>query len=415
MNTKSQATKLQSFLSQYTNMWNCEIMNEYPKSLEFYPSEWIDLLLPLTESQLYDIDCKKIPEAIAGSSLARFINTLIELSALESVPQRLEYNLEDWAYNGVKKKKRHEIQKITSALRELQKSTPFESVVDIGGGVGHLARILAHYHSIACVSLDRDSEFQNIGKHRASKYRKIDGSREVRFVNLDFTQTHSPELLKSIFTENSLTLGLHTCGALANSVMKLSQDFQTVGLLSFGCCYHRLDPKKDYPLSAFYKEHTPLELNLYALSLATRSHSAMTYSDYQTKERVKYYRYALHLFLRKHFKSDYFTEVGECPIKMYWGEFADYIKIKLSELNLTHQFTEEDFNQFYRDEKTQKELRVMWICNLIRWQLGRALEVYLLLDRSLSLSEQGMEVKIEQYFSEELSPRNIGILAIRKN
>jgi hypothetical protein len=57
----------------------------------------------------------------------------------------------------------------------------------------------------------------------------------------------------------------------------------------------------------------------------------------------------------------------------------------------------------------------MWLCNIIRWQLGRALEVYLLLDRCLYLEEQGFRVQIEQYFQETLSPRNIGILAISKN
>jgi hypothetical protein len=55
----------------------------------------------------------------------------------------------------------------------------------------------------------------------------------------------------------------------------------------------------------------------------------------------------------------------------------------------------------------------MFLCNIIRWQLGRLLEIYLLLDRCLFLEENGYKVKVEQYFEEALSPRNIGILALK--
>ena len=56
----------------------------------------------------------------------------------------------------------------------------------------------------------------------------------------------------------------------------------------------------------------------------------------------------------------------------------------------------------------------MFLCNIIRWQLGRALEVYLLLDRCLYLEEKGYQVSCLQFFDEEISPRNIGIGAINQ-
>jgi hypothetical protein len=56
----------------------------------------------------------------------------------------------------------------------------------------------------------------------------------------------------------------------------------------------------------------------------------------------------------------------------------------------------------------------MVLCNLIRWQLGRALEIYILLDRALFLEEHQYQVSVKTYFKESLSPRNIGILAIKK-
>jgi hypothetical protein len=37
---------------------------------------------------------------------------------------------------------------------------------------------------------------------------------------------------------------------------------------------------------------------------------------------------------------------------------------------------------------------------------------HILLDRAIYLEEQGYEVRVEEFFDEELSPRNIGITAL---
>ncbi len=415
MELKSQALALRDFINRYTLMWNDEIMNEYPESIAHYPPEWIALLDSLSADELHAIDCKIIVPAIENTSFAHFMQEAIDLSALPIIPESPEIPLEDWAFNGVKKKKRHEIQKIVPRLKAVQDQAHFKYVVDIGGGVGHLSRVLSHYHAIPSISLDRDPNFQKIGAHRLQKYRRIDGSQDVTFVNLTFGEPGQKKLLNDVFKPESFSLGLHTCGPLANILIQNSIDHHTKGLLSFGCCYHRLNPETDFPLSDFYKKENFTKLNLFALSLATRSHAQMERDVYETKERVKYYRYALHLFLMKHFNNKYFTDVGEVHIRTYWNPFADYIRSRLVELKLEHSFTDEDFEKFYHDPALQKELRTMWICNLIRWQLGRVLEVYLLIDRCLYLQEQGYDVEIEQYFTESLSPRNIGILALKKD
>lgn len=415
MDIKSQAQLIFHFLDRYKIMWDDEIMNTYPESINHYPKEWIQLLDSLSSDELYAIDCKNIPAKIKGSSLEQFIEEVKKISHLPFALKDNEIPLEQWAFNGVKEKKRHEIQSIIPKLIKVKNEKHFDCVVDIGGGVGHLSRILAHYHATPSISIDRDSCFQKIGKERLNKYRKLPNSCEVQFINMTFGEQKSEEQLKDFFRPKSFALGLHTCGPLANVLIQKTIDFKTSGLLNFGCCYYRLNPDTDFPLSNYYKENHFLKLNLYALSLATRSHAEMTRENHDTKKQVKYYRYALHLFLMKHFNHTFFNDVGECNVKMYWEPFSHYIRNKLSELKLNHQFSDSDFNQFYNDFKTQEELKIMWLCNIVRWQLGRALEVYLLLDRHLYLEEKGFEVKIEQYFKEALSPRNIGILAVLKN
>ena len=413
MNFKSQAQKLQDILALYAPMWREEIMNEYPSTIADYPREWIDLLDTLTQEELFDVDCKRVPAKIEGTSFHHFMQTLMELTNIDFIPDTPEYPLEDWAFHGVKKKKRHEIQKIVPVLKRVRDEKKFQYVVDIGGGVGHLSRVLSHYHQIPSISLDQNAEFQAIGRERLKKFRKLEGASDVEFINHTFGADAPREKIEKIFYPHSLSLGLHTCGPLAVTLINETITHKNQGLLNFGCCYYRIPPEQ-FPLSNFYKDHHFVRLNLYSLSLATRSHAEMRWETYRTKERVKNYRYGLHLFMLEKYNDSHFTDVGECPVHMYWEPFSAYMKLKLDEIKPGHGFSIDDFEHFYHSEKTQRELRVMFLCNIIRWQLGRALEVYLQLDRCLYLEEKGFEVKFEQYFTESLSPRNLGILALRR-
>ena len=419
MDRKSQALALNEFVTRFTNMWNDEIMNEYPESMQHYPKEWLDLLLTLSNEELFAIDTKNINHQvflkIENTSLDKFIKEGIALSKIDLKKVEQPIKFEQWAYNGIKAKKRHEIDRIIPAINILKNKITINQVIDIGGGVGHLSRVIAHYANIKAISIDRNSEFQKIGKERLKKYRKLPDAKEVEFVNLNFSPKNTAEELKSIFKVDSLSLGLHTCGPLANILIKTSCQHQLAGILSFGCCYHHLNPKEDFPISKFYRENQFSSLNLYAFSLATRSHAQDDFEVFKTKRQVKNYRYALHLFLMRKFNNKYFQDVGECDVKIYWMPFKHYLKLKLSELKLENTFTDEEIEAFYNSKQTQKELDEMFAGNLIRWLLGRSLEVYLLLDRALYLEENGYEVFVEEYFKEALSPRNIGILALFKN
>lgn len=414
MNFKSHAQTLAAFTQKYSSIWKKEIMNEYPETLEDYPVEWINLLESLSPEELYDVDCKRNVAKIQGTSFHEFTKEIEQLSRIDFIPESPEIPLEDWAFQGVKKKKRHEIQKIVPVLKKVKSDSDFEYVVDIGGGVGHLSRILSHYHSIPSISIDQNTEFQKIGLNRLQKYRRLEGASDVTFMNLTFGKESDEENLKLVFNQKALGLGLHTCGPLANTLIKATADYATKGLLSFGCCYHQLIPNKDFPLSNFYKVEKLPVLNLYGFTLATRSHAGMDFDSYQTKMKVKSYRYALHLFIMKHFNSNQYTSAGECHMSLYTMPFHHYIKEKLTELNLAHTFSDQYFDDFFASAEIQRQLRVMFLCNIIRWQLGRVLEIYLLIDRCLYLEERGYVVNLKQYFDESLSPRNLGILALLK-
>ena len=403
--------EIEDFLLPFEKFYSTELLNRYPHSLDSISSDYIEELLALNDQELYDFDCRRPVEKLRGSKTEQLVNNVKILTQINQIEPAVEEKLEDWAFKGVKFKKRHEIQKIIPVLKKLNQLKPYHHIVDIGGGVGHLARTLAHYHGIESVSLDTNEEFQQLGKKRAERFRKLPIAKPLSFVNLTFGDPHDEEKLKEIVNPTSLVIGLHTCGNLANDVLKTSLAFNTFGLLSFGCCYHKMNPETDFPQSlAFKKYHLPM--TLHSLTLATRAHGAIVKSEYDTKRLVKFFRYILHFWLyEKHQLTDVF-DVGENNTRDYHGLFSDYAIPKLRNLNLPIP-EKHVLDEFYQHYSKSSHMQKLYVANLLRWQLGRALEVYLLLDRSVYLLEKGYIVRLESYFDESLSPRNLGILAYR--
>jgi hypothetical protein len=101
-------------------------------------------------------------------------------------------------------------------------------------------------------------------------------------------------------------------------------------------------------------------------------------------------------------------------VREYSRPFEDYVLLKLEQLKINHSFTPLEIREFYYEDKIQFDLKAMFICCLIRWQIGRALELYLLLDRAIYLEENNYTAILAEFFSENISPRNIGILATRQ-
>lgn len=422
MEYKVIAQKIKTFLESYQNIWSNEIMNQIPQGVNHYPLEWREQLekLSLDEEYLFETqDIQEIPEFLKNTGLGNFLKEALDLTHVPFVSHyhNEELPLENWAFHGVKKKKKHEIQKIAPVLKNLFDQKKFKYIVDIGGGVGHLSRVLSHYHQIPSLSIDQNKEFQQIGMERLNKFRKLDGARDVNFINLTFgdekNDPHYKEKINQIYHQDAFSIGLHTCGNLANILIENTISHQAQGLLSFGCCYYRMNPAQDFPKSNFYKDQGSFKLNQYSLTLATRAHCKTDRETFDTKKQVKNYRYALHLLLIEKFNIDNAFDVGECHTRTYWLDFHVYASEKLNYLNLSHSLSNTDLDAFYWRADIQKELRDLFLCNLVRWKFGRLLELYILLDRCLYLEEAGFKVELSQFFNEEESPRNLGILAYK--
>lgn len=411
MDFKQHFDNLHSFLSKYKNLWFEEVLNFYPSTLEHYPTSWINALDSMSQEQLWKFDCRQDFGKIDSSELFELTTLIRNLTSLQKKTTGHNSSplapLPKWAYHRVNKKKRHEINQITNFIPPLKKRLKFDNIVDIGGGVGHLARTMAHYYSLDVISIDQNLELQKSGKQRLVKYPTPQTAKKVTFINQTFGE--NIKNLEGIFTKKSLTIGLHTCGPLANSHLKFGNHYQVAGIINFGCCYSKLCPTADINISK-YAQVRPMAFSEHSLTLATRGHGEITLKEYQLKERVKQFRYAFHLLHYYKLNLHEFISIGESSKENYWGKFSDFALAKLATAQITHHLAASDIDLFFNDIKIQKLIRKMFLSNLIRWQFGRVIEHYILTDRCLFLEESNYKVSMAEYFHEGLSPRNIGIL-----
>ncbi|VDM52011.1 unnamed protein product [Angiostrongylus costaricensis] len=176
----------------------------------------------------------------------------------------------------LKAKKRHEIDRLVNFVELLNLGRSFHSIVDIGAGIGHLSRILSFSLpgcSIIAVEKENDVGFYMILLRVLSLLIEQNSSwlKNLYFLTRDFAFT--------ISDQRALVIGLHSCGDLSSSILRLFVESQNVvALILFGCCYHKLsviDGEQNdfseafgFPLSSKYSE---LCFSRCALDLACHS------------------------------------------------------------------------------------------------------------------------------------------------
>ena len=410
----SQFKKVHAFLMRYFSIWEKEVLNYYPESYESFPSDWVKEIQNLSEKEKWLVDSKKSFSPIKNKELANLFNEINNLRDFlskkfeQTSTYRKECTLNIKERTGLKIKKQHEIEQLISFIQEEKsQNSMINGFIDIGGGKGHLSRLLAQKLNLKGVCLEMNPDFVTKGKAL------------IKEQDVTFSCAHLPEkdielskkiLLKNRTSSQDLCLGLHTCGPLANTIIQACVGNKQAQLLNFGCCYLKLSPGQSIGISNASKKY-PLPLSKYALTLATRAHTGLTWEDYVMKRKVKSFRYGIHLFLYDVLGKKQFINVGDGKKQNYQGAFSVYVLSKLSHLGIQCQIKASEIDQWFLQKEVQQKIDEMFCMNIIRWQFGRAIELWILLDRACYLEERGYETKLGEYFNENISPRNIGIYA----
>jgi len=389
-------------LRPWSPLWSRSILQGWPGSGAAYPEDWLAYARSLDEAGERRLD----QGALAGApppALGALLSALQELTALPWHEGLHALTVAET--QGLSAKKTHELERVLALLTP--RTRFIHQAVDIGGGMGHLARLCARTFGWTFHSIDRDAALQDKGRQWLTRTRPPGGD-TLCFIQASVQDGPQSQLDPLFSGRGRASIGLHTCGPLALTQIRKSQGADFV--LNVGCCYDKLEVPRDYPVSRFGSEH-PLPFTPHALALATRGRHHKTEVEFARMKRVYAWRFAFHLLSMRHFPERGFVRAGDAPRALYAGHFAAYARDRLERLGLEPGMTDAELNTF--EVSVRAETRDLLLCHLLRDRFARGVEVVLLLDRAILLEESGFDVELLQLFEPRLSPRNLALIASR--
>ncbi|QSQ26733.1 methyltransferase [Pyxidicoccus parkwayensis] len=389
-------------LRPWSALWSRSILQGWPGSGAAYPEDWLAYARSLDEAGERRLDQGELV-GIPPPSLGALLGALQELTALpwhEGL-----HALTVTETQGLSVKKTHELERVLALLA--QRARFIHQAVDIGGGMGHLARLCTRTFGWTFHSIDRDAALQDKGRRWLQRTQRPGGD-PLCFIQASVEDGPQPRIDPLFSGRDRASIGLHTCGPLALTQIRKSQG--TGFVLNIGCCYDKLETPRDYPVSRFGGAH-PLPFTPHALALTTRGRHHKTEVEFARMKRVYAWRFAFDLLTRRHFPERGFVRAGDAPRTLYDGNFAVYARDRLERLGLDAGMTDAELDSF--EVSVRAETRDLLLCHLLRDRFARALEVVLLLDRALLLEELGFQVELLQLFDPRLSPRNLALIASR--
>jgi len=410
MNHQERLKQIHAFLLPYERIWQNELMLLYPGPLKDYPIEWVmELAAFRDQSELIRLDKKDVDGLIQGAELSAFYRRIDELCQIPKVPELPPVPEDSFTWLFMIPKKQYEIKRLAPVVYKLFKDKNIARVVDIGGGKGLLAQTLVNQYRMPVTSFDMDPVLQETGRKRHYKNPRHPDMK-VEFITKKVDV--SDPTFNSLLRPDDMSLGLHTCGALATDQIRFSVHNKIAGLINLGCCYHKLEntPTPHF-ISNIARELSLPPMSKYALTLASRAHRKMDEKSNDLKNKVKLYRYAMHMLLYDKYDVKELTPLGNSSPKLYDESFGTYALEQLGRLKIEAIHSKEELDHYLDNPSMQTLIWQMLAAGFIRNAFGRLLELYILLDRVCYLEENGYKSQLLEFFDEELSPRNLGITA----
>ncbi|XP_015585633.1 protein RRNAD1 isoform X3 [Cephus cinctus] len=320
----------------------------------------------------------------------------------------------------VKMKKRHEIEKIAQIATDCASAADSERIVDVGAGMGHLARVLAYKYGLCVLCIEQQESLSR-------RARECDGEFfiTVRKSLPDFKgkkpEHVTLEVNTSSDTRTKLPDCLHPCGDLAATLLRLYSEQENIKFICIvGCCYMKLtleeteEKPRGYPLSRYLSQLKNNSLSYTALEVGC--HAIESYCDKLKTGKIEdlivhAYRAALESILVA--KNEKLRHAHLKSVKVTRGiTFECYCKMATANLPSEYQPNDSDFKKPCVTEFLKSWWRAVAFSSL-RFMLAPLVETVVLLDRFLFLSEKNLAPTLTPIFDPRLSPRNFVLTSIK--
>lgn len=303
------------------------------------------------------------------------------------------------ALRAVRHRKSVQVGALVSLSGPLMTHYGVDDVIDWCSGKGHLGRSITLAHHSRLTLVERDEVLCLEGRRLAQ-----DNGLECTVLCEDVLGSDLSARLPS----RGLMVGLHACGALGEALLTTSVRTSQSCVLYAPCCFHRGYPEAPYrPMSAFGRGLS-LTLTRSALRLPTLDEAVASPSKRARRLREQTWRLAVDLLIREATGEEVYTPLGPAPKSWLAGSFEAFAAQITARSNLPLPSSWSPEEALSAGAVRAKDARALGAARSV---FRRPLELWLVLDRALYLSEQGYQVAVRQFCDRSVSPRNLVILA----
>ncbi|XP_017776266.1 PREDICTED: protein RRNAD1 [Nicrophorus vespilloides] len=387
-------------------------------------AQLIDATAAIPKEECIPNSLLNVRESVLRCSLSRDFKQYNVLSNSSNFPLfehlkdgRFESNF----FRGVKKKKTYEIMNMSALIYQTTQQIPVDFVVDVGGGVGHLSRVLAYVYNVKVISVDGNKSFityANKLNDKIALYMKklkpgvTDLIRPIHICSMVESNITTEEFEKLIQQGTSYGIvGLHPCGDLAPTLLKLFKTSTNCKFINIAsCCYMKLSTDQEaenehlgFPVSEESKEY-PIKLSYAARELAC--HALELYKQKLILGNVEdlkvhSYRALLELLIVEKYPSRRKEQIKSVKYRdgLTFFEYAERA-LRCSDIQLN--LDEADLQSI--SEKIDQWKRVVIVYSL-RLMFAPLIETIILMDRLLYLHNDVGSCDLIPFFDPTISPR----------
>jgi hypothetical protein len=290
-------------------------------------------------------------------------------------------------------------QQIEAFASRLAFASPPQHWLDWCSGKGHLGRrLLRTGQQLTC--LEYDPALVASGQALSQRHQL-----HALHVEQDVLAPGVASLLNAAHTP----VALHACGDLHVRLMQLASAKGCRQLAIAPCCYNRISAHEYQPLSVSAKR-SDLHLSLDDLSLPMSETVTAGARIRRQRDTSMARRLGFDLLQRQLRGVDEYLPTPSLPSAWLDKSFADYCH-HLAALKDLSTIGTQDWSAL--EAAGWQRLAQVRNLELLRGLFRRPLELWLVLDRALFLSEQGYTVQLGTFCETPLTPRNFLLLAER--
>ncbi|WP_460104848.1 methyltransferase [Pseudomonas sp. S2_D10] len=324
------------------------------------------------------------------AAISRALSAVAELpaSTLEAPSHRLNVD--------VPGRKWQQIEAFASRLHFTTQPTHW---LDWCAGKGHLGRRLLHgEQQLTC--LEYDPALVASGQQLSLRHRLPATHLQQDVLAADATQALHP---------GHTPVALHACGDLHVRLMQLASAAGCAQLAIAPCCYNRINTERYQALSDAAKGSV-LQLSLDDLRLPLTETVTAGARVRRQRDQSMARRLGFDLLQRQIRGCDDYLPTPSLPSAWLEKSFAQYCTDLAALKDLSTVGTPDWLALEAAGHQRLAEVRNL---ELLRGLFRRPLELWLVLDRALFLSQKGYEVRLGSFCETPLTPRNLMLLAER--